>query len=328
MAVDPQNERILLIGVNGQLGWELRRASAPLGTLVCAARRREGDGLGSDVLPVDLADPATLIELVRSVRPRLIVNAGAYSAVDQAEREPDVAMAVNGRAPGILAEEAQRLGAALVHYSTDYVFDGSGSRPWTETDPVGPLNAYGRSKLAGEQAIAAAGSAAWVFRTSWVYGAHGANFVKKILKFAAERKQLRIVADQVGAPTGARFLAEATVEILKSAGGDYAGLARERGGLFHLCCGGATSWHAFTERIVARARRAGMPLAVEAIDPIPTAEFPTPAVRPLNSRLDCRHLTDTFGIRPPTWESEFDAALPDLLRYEFGIAADRQDQPT
>jgi dTDP-4-dehydrorhamnose reductase len=323
MAVDPQNERILLLGVQGQLGWELRRTLAPLGALVCAARRPD-----EAVLPVDLADATQLTELVRSVRPRLIVNATAYSAVDQAEREPDLAHAVNATAPGVLAEEAKRQNAALVHYSTDYVFDGSGSRPWKEADPVGPLNTYGRSKLAGEQAIAAVGGAAWVFRTSWVYGVHGANFVKKILKLAAERKQLRIVADQIGAPTSARFLAEATAEILKSARGDFVGPAREQGGVFHLCCGGATSWHAFTERIVAGARRAGMPLAVESIEPIPTSEFPTPARRPLNSRLDCRRLAETFGIRPPAWEAEFDATLPDLLRYEFDIGGDRQDQPT
>jgi dTDP-4-dehydrorhamnose reductase len=323
MAVDPQNNRILLLGVQGQLGWELRRALAPLGTLVCAARRPEGADL-----PVDLADPTTLVDLVRGVRPRLIVNATAYSAVDQAEREPDLAMAVNGRAPGILAEEAAKLGAALVHYSTDYVFDGSGSRPWTETDATGPLNAYGRSKLAGERAIAAVGGSNWVFRTSWVYGTHGANFVKKILKLAAERKQLRIVSDQIGAPTSARYLADATAEVLKSAGSDLLGFARERCGLFHLCCGGETSWHAFTRRIVDGARREGMTLAVEAIDPILSSEFPTPAVRPLNSRLDCRRLGDAFGIRPPAWETAFDATLPDLLRYEFGAGAELSSDPT
>jgi dTDP-4-dehydrorhamnose reductase len=328
MSVDPQNERILLIGVNGQLGWELRRSLAPLGDLVCAARRREGDGLGREVLPVDLAEEESLAALVQSVRPRLIVNATAYSAVDQAEREPEAAMAVNGRAPGVLQAAANVLGAAVVHYSTDYVFDGGGSRPWTETDPTGPLNTYGRTKLAGEQAMAAAGGAFWIFRTSWVYGVHGANFVKKILKFAAERKQLRIVADQIGAPTSARFLAEATAALLRQADGDYAAYACNRGGIFHLSCGGATSWHGFTERIVAGARRAGMALAVEAIDPIPTSEFPTPAARPLNSRLDGRKFSTTFGITPPAWEIEFDAVLPDLLGYEFGSSAHRQDEPT
>ena len=323
MAVDPQNERILLLGVQGQLGWELRRSLAPLGPLVCTARRGEGD-----VLPVEVADEKSLVDLVRGVRPRLIVNATAYSAVDQAEREPDLAMAVNGRAPGILAAEANRLGAALVHYSTDYVYDGSGSRPWTETDEPRPLNAYGRSKLVGEEAIAAARGAYWIFRTSWVYGVHGANFVKKILKLAAERPNLRVVGDQIGAPTSARFLADATFQALSRAGGDYAAVGRERGGVFHLCCSGATSWHAFTERIVGGARQAGMKLAVEAVESIPSTEFPTPAARPRNSRLDCRKFSDTFGIRPPSWEAAFDATLPDLLRYEFGIGADRQDHPT
>jgi len=319
MAVDPQNDRILLVGVQGQLGWELRRALAPLGTLVCAARRPEGDDL-----PVDLADERSLAELVRSVKPRLIVNAAAYSAVDQAEREPDLAMAVNGRAPGILQAEGARLGAATVHYSTDYVFDGAGSRPWTEADEPRPLNVYGRSKLAGEQAMAAAGGAYWIFRTSWVYGVHGANFVKKILKLAAERPKLRIVADQIGAPTSTRFLADATAALLGQAQGDFADLARRRGGLFHLCCAGATSWHEFTERIVAGARAAGMKLAVETIEPIASSEFPTPATRPLNSRLNCERLTKAFGIVPQAWTAALDETLPALLRYEFGVANDHE----
>lgn len=306
---------ILLIGVQGQVGWELRRSLRPLGRLVCAARQAvEG------VLPLDLADADRVRSIVREVRPGLIVNAAAYALVDQAEREPELAAAVNAVAPGILQEEANRLGAAVVHYSTDYVFDGSGSRPWTEDDPTGPLGVYGRTKADGERAVRHVGGAFVMLRTSWVYGIHGVNFVKKILRFAAEREQLRIVADQIGAPTSARYLADATAALLASLGDDGVDALRERSGIVHCTCAGTTSWHGFTSAIVAAARRAGMPLAVKSIDPITTTEFPTPARRPLNSRLDCGRLRRDFGLVGPTWQEALADTLPLLLRYEFGVA--------
>lgn len=306
--------RILLLGVQGQVGWELRRSLAPLGELICTARRAD-----DEVRALDLADGDAIRTLVREVQPNLIVNATAYALVDQAEKEPELALAVNGTAPGILQEEANRLGAAVVHYSTDYVFDGSGSTPWIETDPTGPLGVYGRTKLAGEQAMAAAGGAYVVLRTSWVYGVHGVNFVKKILKFAAEREKLRIVDDQVGAPTSAKYLANLTATMLAEAGGDFAGLFRERGGVFHACCDGHVSWCGFTQQIVASARQLGMTLKVTEIEPIPSTEFPTPAKRPLNSRLNCSRLGREYRHTAPTWQEALAETLPPLLKTEFGV---------
>jgi len=306
--------QILLIGSAGQVGWELRRSLRVLGN-VHATTRAGHDGS----IALDVADADRLRAVVREVRPSLIVNASAYALVDQAEKEPDAAAAVNSRAPGILQEEAVRLGAAVVHYSTDYVFDGSGSRPWIETDATGPLGVYGRTKLAGEQAMQAAGGAFAVLRTSWVFGIHGMNFVKKILRLAADREQLKIVDDQIGAPTSARYLADATVALLAPARGDFAGLLRERGGVFHACCGGETSWFGFTQAIVESARSAGMSLKATRIDPIPTSEFPTPARRPLNSRLNCERLRQEYGIVAPSWQEALADALPTLLRCEFGV---------
>lgn len=306
--------RILLLGAQGQVGWELRRSLRPLGEVIAAARNpQQGDR------PADLADHEALAALVREVRPAVIVNAAAYTLVDQAEKEPAAAQAINAEAPGILQAAANAVGAALVHFSTDYVFDGSGSAPWKETDPTGPLGVYGASKLAGERAIAAAGGPHLILRTSWVYGIHGANFVKKILTLARDREQLRIVADQHGAPTTARFLADATAQVLAQAQGDFAGLLTRRGGVHHLSCSGATTWHGFTEAIVARARRAGMTLKVGAIEPIPSSAFPTPARRPLNSRLCCRKLADSFHLFAPSWEETLDDTLPLLLKQEFGV---------
>jgi dTDP-4-dehydrorhamnose reductase len=310
-----ETPRILLIGVAGQLGWELRRSLRPLGELTLAARNG-----ADDVVPLDLADADQIRAIVRDVRPQLIVNAAAYALVDQAEKEPDVAMAVNGEAPGLLQKEANRLGAAVVHYSTDYVFDGTGSKPWLETDPTGPLGAYGRSKLAGEQAVAAAGGSYVILRTSWVYGIHGVNFVKKILKLAQDRETLKIVDDQIGAPTSARYLADVTTSLLAQARSDFAGLLRERGGLFHCCCGGETSWFDFTQTIVEAARAAGMNLKVAHLLPIPSSEFPTPARRPLNSRLNCDRLRQEFGLVTPSWQAALADTLPTLLRYEFGLS--------
>lgn len=310
----PARPRILLLGAQGQVGWELRRSLRPLGEVIPAARSPQpGDRTA------DLADHNALAALVREVRPAVIVNAAAYTLVDQAEREPAAAMAINAEAPGVLQTAANAVGAALVHFSTDYVFDGSGNAPWKETDPTGPLGVYGASKLAGERAVAEAGGPHIILRTSWVYGIHGANFVKKIIALARDREQLRIVADQQGAPTTARFLADATAQILAQAQGDFAGLLAQRGGVYHVSCAGATTWHGFTEAIVARARRAGMALKVGAIEPIPSSAFPTPARRPLNSRLCCRRLEDAFHLFAPSWEEALDDTLPLLLKQEFGV---------
>jgi len=304
-----ETPRILLIGVAGQVGWELRRSLRPLGELTLAARSG-----GPDVVPLDLADADQIRTVVREVQPDLIVNAAAYALVDQAEKEPELATAVNGTAPGIVQEEANRLGAGVVHYSTDYVFDGSGTKTWIETDPTGPLGAYGRSKLAGEQAVAAVGGAYVILRTSWVYGIHGVNFVKKILKLAQDRETLKIVDDQIGAPTSARYLADATASLLARADGNFDRFLRERGGLFHCCCDGETSWFGFTQTIVESARTAGMSLKVAQILPIPSSEFPTPARRPLNSRLNCDHLRQEFGIVAPSWPAALADSLPTLIQ--------------
>lgn len=304
---------ILLIGSQGQLGWELRRGLRSLGRLVCAARRSD-----AETLAVDLADPESLRTVIRTAKPALVVNAAVYSQVDQAEKEPEAARAVNEIAPGVIQEEARRLGAAALHYSTDYVFDGSGHRPWQETDPTNPLSVYGRTKRDGELAVAAAGGAFAILRTSWVYGIHGVNFVKKILKLAAERPMLRIVDDQIGAPTSARVLADVSSQMIAGARGDFAGLLSERGGIFHLCCAGETSWCGFTRVIVERARALGMALKVETIEPIPATAFPTPAMRPLNSRMSCERLLREYRLVPPSWQAALDDTLPLLLKWEFG----------
>lgn len=308
MRCDDESSPILLIGVNGQLGWELQRSLRPLGPLLCTAR-----GVAPGAQTLDLAKLDGLRQLIRTVQPRLIVNAAAYTLVDQAEREPDQAQTVNGVAPGVIQEEARRLGIAAVHYSTDYVFDGGGDRPWTEADPPHPLNVYGSTKLAGERAVAEAGGDFWILRTSWIYGVHGANFVKKMLQLAGERRELRIVADQIGAPTSARYLADVTAQLLAQSRGDFAGWAATHGGAYHVCCRGETSWHGFAERIIARARAVGATLAVERIEPIPSSEFPTPARRPLNSRLSCERLRREFKLTAPSWEDALEDALPDMI---------------
>ena len=284
---------ILLFGKDGQVGWQLQRSLAPHGRLHALGR----DGC-------DLADPDAVRAAVRARRPQVIVNAAAYTAVDRAEAEPAAAMQLNGEAPGVLAEEAARLGALLVHYSTDYVFDGLKATPYVENDPVAPQSVYGRSKLAGEQAVRAAGCRALVFRTSWVFGARGGNFVKTVLRLATEREELGVVGDQVGAPTPAALIATVTgvaLAMLRQGRAMAAGEQR----LYHLCSGRPVSWHEFARTIVGMA--AAMPgfdlrLMPEAIRCICTAEYPTPARRPANSRLDCSRLEADFGLVMPDWE--------------------------
>ncbi len=279
--------KILLTGMNGQVGWELQRTLACLGEVVAVDSRA-----------LDLADADAIRRVVRDVAPRVIVNPAAHTAVDKAESERERADAINAVAPGLLAEEAEKLGALLVHYSTDYVFDGAGDNPWREDDPTGPLNVYGASKLAGEQAIQAACRRHLIFRTSWVYGARGANFLLTMRRLMRERPELKIVADQIGAPTWSRMLAEATALILAQQVSPARGADRpEPWGVYHMTNGGETSWHGFAEAI--QALDGGESKAM--LLPIPSSDYPTPAKRPLNSRLDNDKLERVFGVRLPDW---------------------------
>jgi dTDP-4-dehydrorhamnose reductase len=277
--------KILLTGRNGQVGRELERSLAALGELVAFDRR-----------DLDLADPDQLVSRVRELGPQLIVNAAAYTAVDSAEGEVQQAMAINATAPGILAEEASRLGACLVHYSTDYVFDGNKRSPYTEEDTPNPANVYGRSKLAGEEAIQASGCRHLILRTAWVYSSHGQNFLLTMLRLAGEKPELRVVDDQIGAPTWARDIANATASML--------GLATMPEGLFHLTAAGQTSWCGFA-RAIFRIRGLQVPVL-----PIASSDFPTPAARPAFSVLDNSKLTARTGISMRDWER----ALADCLR--------------
>ena len=283
--------KILLFGKNGQVGWELQRSLAPLGPLVALGNERK-DGLCGD-----LADLEGLAETVRRVAPDVIVNAAAYTAVDKAETESGRAQRINAEAPGVLAKEAEKLGAWLVHYSTDYVFDGNGTAPWRENDATGPLGVYGQTKLDGERAVAQC-ARHLIFRTSWVYAARGANFAKTMLRLAQEREHLRVVADQIGAPTGAELIADVTAHALRVAQG-----CLERAGTYHLAAGGETSWHGYAQFAIEYALGAGLPIKVfpEAIEPIPTSAYPLPAKRPLNSRLDTAKLRSAFALELPDW---------------------------
>jgi dTDP-4-dehydrorhamnose reductase len=282
--------RILLTGANGQLGFELARALTVL-----------GDIWALDHAACDLADPAAIEAAVHRWRPHIIVNAAAWTAVDRAETEIDAARAVNVSAPGLLASLAADSGALLVHYSTDYVFDGSGTAPRREDDPTGPLSVYGQSKLDGERAIVHAGARHLIFRTSWVYGAHGANFLKTVLRLARERDTLAMVADQTGAPTGAALIADVTAQVLAQ----YLRSRRESFayGIYHLAAAGETNWQRYASFIVAEAAALGQTFALAADDiaAIPASAYPLPAARPANSRLDCGKLCDTFGLHLPDW---------------------------
>jgi len=282
--------RILLTGQMGQLGWELERALATLGEVVAC-----------DVDTMDLADAGQVTRRVRDVAPDLIVHPGAYTAVDRAENEEELAFAVNGTAPGVLAEEAKRLGAALIHYSTDYVFDGTKVEPYVEQDRPHPLSVYGRSKLAGEQAVAASGCPCLILRTSWIFGARGQNFARTMLRLARERDELRVVDDQIGAPTWCRLLAEATAQIVAQGGCDVAGYLRERGGLYHCTAAGSTSWHGFA-RLVLEVDPRREEQRLQRLEAISTMEYPTPAVRPANSVLANDKLRETFGLALPDWQ--------------------------
>ena len=284
--------KILLTGCAGQLGRELKRSLACLGDVIACDRRQ-----------LDLAQADSLRATVREIAPTVIVNAAAYTAVDKAENEPAAAEAINAVAPGILAEEAKRLGALLIHYSTDYVFDGSKATAYTEDDSPAPLSAYGRSKLGGEQGIAASGARHLVFRTSWVFGLHGANFMKTMLRLGRERDELRVVGDQVGAPTWTRHLADITGLLLSR--------KEIPDGLYHLAAAGETSWHGYAEAIFAEAVQTGLLDKSPVVHRITSADYPLPAPRPANSRLDCTKFRRDFDLALPDWRSGLADCLAD-----------------
>jgi dTDP-4-dehydrorhamnose reductase len=295
--------KILLLGKNGQLGWELQRALAPLGELIALDRHNGGD----------LADSAALIAAVRAAAPQVIVNAAAYTAVDKAQSDQDLAHQINATAPGLLALEAKALGALLIHYSTDYVFDGSGEQARTEDAATAPLSVYGSAKLAGEAAIRASGCEHLILRTSWVYAARGGNFAKTMLRLAGEREQLKVIADQIGAPTGADLLADLTAHMLRATLATPANMSLS--GTYHAVAGGATSWHAYAQHVIefARARGTAIKVSADQVLAIPTSDYPTPAQRPLNSRLSTAKLQAAFGLSLPPWQVGVERMLNEIL---------------
>ena len=291
--------KLLLLGGNGQVGRELRRSLRPLGDVVVATR----DGADADIA-ADFAAPASLAMLVRDITPDVVVNAAAYTAVDAAEADAEAAFLVNADAPAAIATACAGIGARLVHYSTDYVFDGGARRPYREDDATAPLGVYGASKLAGEEAIRASGARHAILRTAWVYAAHGKNFLRTMLRLAGERDELRVVADQVGAPTPAAWIADATADVLH---GDA-----DASGTWHLVADGQTSWHGFAEAIMAEAQAPGLLARVPRVLPITTADYPTPAKRPAYSVLDTTKLRRDFGIAPPDWRDGLRATLREM----------------
>jgi len=297
--------KILLLGKNGQVGWELQRSLAPLGELIALDRH-------STPLCGDLSKPEALAQTVRDVRPDVIVNAAAHTSVDKAESEPELARTLNATAPAALAQAAADVGAWLVHYSTDYVFNGEGQTPWQEGDATGPLGVYGQTKLEGEQAIAGSGCKHLIFRTSWVYAARGGNFARTMLRLAQERERLTVIDDQRGAPTGADLIADVSAHAIRQAlRTQDAGLS----GIYHLVAAGETSWHGYASHAIERARQlkpdAGW--KVTEVAPVPTSAFPTPARRPLNSRLNTQRLQQAFGLTLPAWQQGVDRLLAEML---------------
>lgn len=300
------SHKILLLGGNGQLGHELAKALQVLGE-VKTLTRAEADLSQPNVLRESLA------RITQNFVPTVIVNAAAYTAVDKAESEPEVAHAVNAASVAVLGEWAAQCAAMVVHYSTDYVFDGTGAQPWQETDRPHPLSVYGQSKLAGEQALARACAKHLILRTSWVVGTHGGNFLKTMLRLAGERDSLRVVVDQVGVPTSTALLAQTTVHIIQAM--QNANVYDLRWGVYHVAAGGETTWHAYAQHVIAgaHARRVPLKAAPEAVHPISTAEYPLPAPRPLNSRLDTHKLQHTFNLTLPDWQQGVDGILDALL---------------
>lgn len=299
--------KIVLLGMNGQVGWELQRSLVPLGELVALDRQ-------SQTLCGDLADLDGIVRTVQTVQPDVIVNAGAHTAVDKAETDFESASLVNAEAPAVLAKAAKACGAMLVHYSTDYVFDGSGDQAWTETDPVKPLNVYGKTKLAGEIAIQEAGCAYLIFRTSWVYAARGNNFAKTMLRLAQDRNQLSVINDQVGAPTGAELIADATAHAIRAAES-----RPELSGLYHLAAAGQTTWFGYASHVLRFSRQLpGVDLQLKVsedmLQAIPSSQYPTPAQRPLNSRLNTDKFQDQFGLHLPAWQVGVERMLVEYLK--------------
>ena len=294
---------ILLLGKNGQVGWELQRSLALLGQ-VTALDFDSSEHCG------DFSQPDKVADTVRALRPQVIVNAAAHTGVDKAESEPDLAQLLNATTPGVLAQEAAKTGALLVHYSTDYVFDGSGSRPWTESDAPAPLSVYGRTKWEGEQLIEQSGAQHLILRTSWVYAARGGNFAKTMLRLAQERERLTVIDDQWGAPTGADLLADVTAHAIR-----HLQARPQDAGLYHVAAGGETNWNLYAKHVLAQAQQAQPAIKIKAIEvvPVPTSDFPTAAVRPYNSRLDTRKLQTTFGLTLPPWQQGVARMVAEIL---------------
>lgn len=296
--------KILLTGKNGQVGWELQRALAPMGEVMAVGKQE-----------MDLADPDSIRRVIRELRPSIIVNAAAYTAVDKAESEPDLAMAINGIAPGIMAEEAGRLKAAIVHYSTDYVFDGTKKAPYSEEDAPNPLNVYGKTKLAGERAVQAVGASHLILRTSWVYGLRGKNFLMTMLRLSKEKDKMKVVNDQQGAPMWSRMLAEMTTHLLAphfySPSGHVADALAGLSGLYHATSGGKTTWYGFAKKTFElHSRMTGNPMP--GLIPITTADYPLPAIRPRNSCLSGEKLLNTCGMAMPSWEQSLALCLEEM----------------
>lgn len=287
-------KKILITGSQGQVGWELQRTLAPLGKIIALTHAN-----------LDLSNSEMICRVVRELKPELIVNAAAYTAVDQAEKEPDFAMAINGIAPGILASEAKNLGATFVHYSTDYVFDGTSTQPYCEEDQTHPLNSYGRSKLAGEQAIQTVGGNYLIFRTSWVYASRGKNFLLTMLRLAKERETLKIVNDQIGAPTWSRMIAEATALILAMKSPNW--------GIYNMVSDGYTSWYGFAKAIFKICEEKKTGGKFPELEPILSSDYPTPAKRPQNSRLSLDKLEQVFKITMPSWENALELCMGELF---------------
>ena len=295
--------KLLLLGKGGQVGWELQRSLAPLGELVAL-------DFDSTDFHADFSRPEELADTVLKVRPDVIVNAAAHTAVDKAESEPEFARKLNATSPGVVAEAAQKIGALMVHYSTDYVFDGSGTTPWKEDDATGPLSVYGSTKLEGEQLVARHCARHLIFRTSWVYAARGGNFAKTMLRLARERDKLTVIDDQFGAPTGAELLADVTAHAIRATLQDPS-----KAGLYHAIAGGETTWYGYARFVLEMAQQAGVELKAGpgAVEAVPTSAFPTPAKRPHNSRLDTSKLQTAFGLRLPPWQEGVARMLREIL---------------
>ena len=295
--------KLLLLGKGGQVGWELQRSLAPLGELIAL-------DFASTDFHADFSRPEQLADTVRQVRPDVIVNAAAHTAVDKAESEPEFARKLNATSPGVVAQAAREIGALMVHYSTDYVFDGSGTAPWKETDATGPLSVYGRTKLEGEQLVAQHCAKHLIFRTSWVYAARGGNFAKTMLRLARERDKLTVIDDQFGAPTGAELLADITAHAIRATLQDPS-----KAGLYHASAGGETTWYGYARYVLELAQQAGVELKAgpQQVEAVPTSAFPTPATRPHNSRLDTSKLQAAFGLVLPPWQNGVARMLREIL---------------